>query len=123
MKIRWMAVLTGVLADVLIGSVLSLFTPQDIYTSPALSRPGDVVLLGLPVVLTAVSGYVAGRMAKTNRALHGLLVQVVIILVSQLGPPPPRVVVISYALACGFAALGGYLSRFPGERDAPAPDR
>jgi putative membrane protein (TIGR04086 family) len=122
MKIRWMAVLTGVLVDVLIGSLLSLFTSQDIYTSPVLSRPGDVVLLGLPVILTAVSGYVAGRIAKTSRAVHGLLVQVVIILISQLGPPPPRALIVSYALACGFAALGGYLSRFPGERGAPAAD-
>jgi putative membrane protein (TIGR04086 family) len=113
MNVRWMAVLTGVLVDVLIGSLLSLFISPEIYTSPVLTRPGDVVLLALPVVLTTVSGYVAGRMAKTSRALNGLLVQVILILITQLGPPPPRTIVISYAFACLFAALGGYLSRFP----------
>lgn len=116
MNVRWMAVLTGVLVDIVMSSILSLFTPPEVYTSPVLSRPGDVFLLVLPVVLTTISGYVAGRMAKSSRVLNGLLVQIVLILLSQLGPALPRVAVVSYAFACLFAALGGYLSRFPAAR-------
>jgi len=116
MNVRWMAVLTGFLVDILISSVLFSFASSDFLSSPDLLRPGDLILLALSVVLTSVSGYVAGRMAQTDRALHGLLVQIVSILVSQLGPPPSRVIVITYALSCLFAALGGYLSRYPAQR-------
>ena len=122
MNVRWMAVLTGFLVDVLISAVLFSFARADFFSSPDLTRPGDMILLCLSVALTAVSGYVAGRMAQTNRTLHGLLVQIVSILVSQLGPPPPRVVVITYGLSCLFAALGGYLSRYPAQRQPRSPN-
>lgn len=108
MNIRWMAVLTGIVVDMLIGQVLLLLGPSN---DPALS--GDYRLLAVSVVLTAVSGYVAGRLAAESRTMHGLLVQVVIILLYQLGPPLPRPYVLAFAAACGFAALGGFLSRFP----------
>ena len=113
MNVRWMAVITGFLVDTLISAILSLFASPEFLASPDLTRPGDLILLCLSVGLTTVSGYVAGRMAQTSRVLNGLLVQVVSILVSQLAGPLPRVFVISYAIACLFAALGGYLSRYP----------
>lgn len=116
MNVRWSAVITGFLVDFLIGILLTPFIGQDIYTSPDLSQPGVIFLLSLPVVLTTISGYVAGRIAKTSRVLNGLLVQVLSILISQLSGPIPRVVVVTYAAACVFAALGGYLSRYPAER-------
>lgn len=116
MNVRWTAVLTGFLVDFFIALVLSPFVNPDIYTSPDLSSPTVLLWLGLPVVLTTISGYVAGRMAKTSRVLNGFLVQVVSILFSQLDGPIPRVAVVTYLLACGFAALGGYLSHFPRER-------
>jgi hypothetical protein len=116
MNVRWLAVLTGFLVDFFISILLAPFISPDIYTSPDLSQPGILILLSLPVILTTISGYVAGRMAKTSRVLNGLLVQVVSILFSQLGGPIPRVAVITYAAACVFAALGGYLSRYPSEQ-------
>ena len=116
MNVRWMAVLTGFVVDVFIGLLVSLFVSQELYLSPDLTRPGDVILLALPVVLTVVSGYVAGRMAKVSRALNGFLVQVVGILFAALTGPMTRVQVIVYLISSLFAALGGYLSRFPAER-------
>ena len=116
MNVRWSAVVTGFLVDFLISILLAPFISPDIYISPDLSQPGVLFLLGLPVVLTTISGYVAGRMARTSRALNGLLVQVVSILIGQLGGPMPRVAVITYAAACAFAALGGYLSRYPSQQ-------
>jgi hypothetical protein len=115
MSVRWSAVLTGFLVDFLIGILLAPFISPDIYTSPDLTQPGVLFLLSLPVVLTTISGYVAGRMAKTSRVLNGLLVQIVSILFSQLIGPIPRVAVVTYAAACAFAALGGYLSRYPNQ--------
>jgi len=121
MNVRWMAVLTGVVVDILIGAILTLFIGQDVFISPDLTRPGDLILFSLPIVLTTVSGYVAGRMAKTSRPLNGLLVQIVGILLSQLGPPLPRLQVISYVIACLFATLGGYISRYPAEQKTRSP--
>jgi hypothetical protein len=116
MNVRWSAVLTGFLVDFLISISLAPFISPDIYTSPDLTQPGIVFLLGLPVVLTTISGYVAGRMAKTSRVLNGLLVQVVGILINQLSGPIPRVAVVTYVAGCVFAALGGYLSRYPSQQ-------
>ena len=116
MNVRWSAVLTGFLVDFLIGILLAPFISPDIYSSPDLTRPGILFLLGLPVILTTISGYVAGRMARTSRVLNGLLVQIVSILFSQLIGPLSRVAVITYAIACVFAALGGYLSRYPSQQ-------
>ena len=45
------------------------------------------------------------------------------ILVNQLGPPLPRVFVISSVIACGLAALGGYLSRFPAQQPSRSSKR
>ena len=123
MNVRWTAVLTGFVVDVFIGLLISLFVSPDLYTSPDLARPGDVILLALPVVLTAVSGYVAGRMAKTSRVLNGLLVQVVGILYRTLFGPMTRLEVVLYLIAILFAALGGYLSRFPAERSQRSSGR
>jgi hypothetical protein len=116
MNVRWSAVMTGFLVDFFISILLAPFISEDIYTSPDLTQPRVLFLLGLPVVLTTISGYVAGRMAKTSRALNGLMVQIVIILFSLLGGPIPRVAVVTYVVACGFAALGGYLSRYPSQQ-------
>src|SRR5689334_24580502 len=93
MNIRWMAVLTGYLVDYLISSLLLTVLASTTYSfAPDISQPADLILTCLLVLSTGVGGYVAGRMAQANRALHGLLVGVVGILVNQLfvlsGLPP-----------------------------------
>jgi hypothetical protein len=55
-------------------------------------------------------------MAGESRVINGLLVAIIGILLNQLGPPMPRVFIISSLIACGLAALGGYLSRFPAQQ-------
>jgi putative membrane protein (TIGR04086 family) len=113
MNVRWMAVLTGFLADYLISFFVSALATPEFLGSPDLTRPGDLVLLAVLVLSTGVGGYIAGRMAQTDRALNGLLVGVIGILFNQLAPPLPRVFVIASAVACLLAALGGFLSRYP----------
>ena len=112
MNVRWMAVLTGFVVDIAISALLSLVASPQFFTAPNLAQPGDLLLIGLLALSTGVGGFVAGRMAGESRTINGLLVAIIGILVNQLGPPLPRVFVISSLLACGLAALGGYLSRF-----------
>ena len=95
MNVRWMAVLTGFVVDIAISAVLSLLATPQFFIAPNLSQPGDLLLIGLLALSTGIGGFVAGRMAGESRAINGLLVAVVGILVNQLGPPLPRVFVIS----------------------------
>ncbi|MEO7908516.1 MAG: TIGR04086 family membrane protein, partial [Roseiflexaceae bacterium] len=95
MNVRWMAVLTGFVVDVTISALLSLLATPQFYILPNPAEPGDLLLLGLLSLSTGIGGFVAGRMAGESRTMNGLLVAIVGILVNQLGPPLPRVLVIS----------------------------
>jgi putative membrane protein (TIGR04086 family) len=123
MNVRWIAVLTGFLVDFAISALLSLFATPLFFTSPDPTRPGDLILICLLTLSTGIGGFVAGRMAGSSRVINGLLVAIVGILINQLGPPLPSVLVISSAVACGMAALGGYLSRFPDQQPSRSSRR
>jgi putative membrane protein (TIGR04086 family) len=123
MNVRWMAVLTGFVVDITISALLGLLATPQFYTSPDLTRPKDLLLICLFALSTGIGGFVAGRMAGSSRAINGLLVAIVGILINQLGPPLPRVFVISSVIACGLAALGGYLSRFPTQQPSRSSRR
>jgi len=116
MNVRWMAVLTGYLADYFISLLIVLVAGQEFVSAPSLARPTDVLILSLLTLSTGIGGYVAGRMARVNRTINGFLVAIVGILVGQLNGPLPRLFVLASIAACGLAALGGYLSRFPEQR-------
>ena len=123
MNIRWMAVLTGFLADVLLAFLLSFLATAIASAGTDPTQAAGLVLIGLGIVATGVGGYIAGRMAQAQRTLHGLLVGVVGILAIQLpllvgGPSLTRVDVIALALGCLAGTLGGWLSRFPALRRA-----
>lgn len=121
MNVRWMAVCTGFLADWFLSLMILLFAPEAYLNGPDLSRPGDLLLIGLLTLSTGVGGYVAGRMARVDRTLNGFLVAIVGILINQLGATLPSVLIVASVVSCGFAALGGYLSRFPAERSQHSP--
>jgi putative membrane protein (TIGR04086 family) len=123
MNIRWMAVLTGFLVDILLTFFISLFAPPTASAGFDLTQTPDIILIVLGILATGVGGYVAGRMAQMQRPLHGFLVGVVGILAIQLqllagGPTLSRTDVIALALGCLLGALGGLLSRFPAQRRA-----
>jgi putative membrane protein (TIGR04086 family) len=119
MNVRWIGVLTGFIVDSLISFFLFALTRPDFSTAPDLTQLADLLFLCLLVLSTGVGGYVAGRMAQTDRMLNGFLVGVVGILVAQLdlvfadGQPMPHVFVIASAVGCLLGALGGFLSRYP----------
>ena len=116
MNVRWMAVLTGFVVAIAISALLSLLATPQFFIAPNPAQPSDLLLLALFSLSTGIGGFVAGRMAGESRVINGLLVAIVGILINQLGPPLPRVLVISSVIACGLAALGGYLSRFPAQQ-------
>ncbi len=117
MNVRWMAVFTGYLVDFFISLLIISFAGQSFATEPDLTQTSHIIIISLLTLSTGVGGYVAGRMARTDRILNGFLVAIVGILLNQLGGSLPSVLVLASVVACGLAALGGYLSRFPTERD------
>lgn len=117
MNVRWMAVFTGYMVDFLISLLIISFAGQAFAAEPDITQPTHLIIISLLTLSTGVGGYVAGRMAGTDRALNGFLVAIIGILLNQLGGSLPPVLVLASVAACGLAALGGYLSRFPAKRD------
>jgi putative membrane protein (TIGR04086 family) len=121
MNVRWMAVLTGFIVDLVVTLLLyALIFPQTIFSSEA-AQTTDPRAIALGLLATGVGGYVAGRMGQARRALHGLLVGVVGILVVQLqiasgGQSLSHTDVLVLAAGCLAGALGGLTSRYPPER-------
>ena len=122
MNIRWMAVLTGFTVDIVATALLfALAFPQSLFSADV-AQSTSMLSIGLGILATAIGGYVAGRMAQMQRALHGLLVGVIGVLVVQLqlafGSPQSltRTDVIALALGCLAGTLGGLLSLFPPQR-------
>lgn len=120
MNVRWMAVLTGYAVDVLVTALIGLLAgpvTESLVASPDITRSDHLALLALGVLSTGIGGYVAGRLATSDFALHGLLVAVVGVLLAQLPlligePAMPRVFVVQALFLCAAGPLGGLLSRF-----------
>jgi len=121
MNIRWMAVLTGFIVDLVATLLLfALIFPQTVFSSQA-AQTTDPFSITLGLLATGIGGYVAGRMGQAQRALHGLLVGVVGILMVQFelafgGQPLSHADVFALAAGCLVVALGGALSRYPAQR-------
>lgn len=119
MHVRWMAVLTGFVVDVLVTSLVGLLAgplAESLVSAPDVTRPGHLLLLALGVLSTGVGGYVAGRMARADHVVHGLLVAALGVIFAQLpalagDPPMPRVFVLQGIFLLIAGALGGFLSR------------
>lgn len=113
----WTAVFTGFLADYTISALIVVFArPEELFfTAPNLANMYHLLYLTVFTLSTGVGGYVAGRVARINQLVHGLLVGVIGILLNQLqlmsgGPPPPHAAVIASAIGCALGALGGLIS-------------
>lgn len=114
MNVRWTAVLTGFLVDLLASLIIQSFASDQFFTAPDLAQPGNLAIIALLTFSTGVGGYIAGRMAQQDRALNGFLVGIVGVLIGVLGGGSlPRPFVVASAIGCLLAALGGYVSRFP----------
>lgn len=126
MEVRWSAVLSGLLVDLLlsifirgIASWLALTTflnTPDGIQPPDLTHTPDLILFGLLLLATGIGGYIAGRLARRSHVLNGFMVGVVGIVVTALlnigAPAPDHLFIFGQIAGCGLGALGGYLSRF-----------
>jgi putative membrane protein (TIGR04086 family) len=118
MDIRWSAVLVGFLTDYAItGIILLLANPNEAFrNAPNIAIPEHLILIVLLTVSTGVGGYVAARLARSNHAMHGLLVGVIAILMSQLdvlggAPNPARTFIVASAIGCLLGAMGGLIAK------------
>jgi putative membrane protein (TIGR04086 family) len=117
MDVRWGAVFAGLMADYVISAIIQLLAnvQEDFIATAELSRPEDVLYLGLFALSTGVGGYIAARIAGLRGPLHGLLVGVIGVLLGQVGliasgMSPARPIVIGSVVGCLLGALGGALA-------------
>lgn len=118
-RIHWVAVLAGSLLDnilsMLIGGVALGFAPEIADGAYFTSASGTVtgILLALA---TVIGGWLAGRIAKTERFLHGVMVGgfgiVMLLLQSFFDIPLTLDQLVLQFVATGFAGLAGYSSRW-----------
>jgi putative membrane protein (TIGR04086 family) len=128
MDIRWSAVLIGFLTDYAITAVLILITNpgEDFLNAPDINRPEHLLSIALFTLSTGVGGYIAGRMAKMNYAMHGLLVGVIGILIGQLNvisgsPNPARPFIVASIIGCLLGAMGGLIAKLTTPNTDPQP--
>lgn len=116
-RIRWRAVVAGSLLDqiltIIIGGIGLSVAPDIAYGQFFSSMPSTVigVLLGLA---TVVGGWLAGRIAKEERFLHGLMVGgvgiVLLLLDSAAGGNLTLDMMVLQFVATGLAGFAGYSS-------------
>jgi putative membrane protein (TIGR04086 family) len=118
-QIRWSAAATGFLVDFTISSLIVVFANpgEAFFSQPTLANPVHLLFFALFVFSTGIGGYVAGRIAARNPVLHGLLVGVFGVLLSQISimsgaPNPPVAFVVASAIGCGLGAIGGLVSQY-----------
>ncbi len=118
-RINWVAVLAGWILDFVLSLIISgvalAFDPSLEEASFFASASGIVTGL-LLALATGIGGWLAGRIAKEERVLHGVLVGglgiFLLLLVSLTDTPPPLDSILLQLLATALGGLGGYLSRW-----------
>ena len=116
-RIKWLSVVAGYLVDFML-SLLTVTIAS--WLNPALGaelsfNSPSATLIALTLVLaTGVGGWVAGRLARGERVLHGALVGgigIIMLLIQSLTDATPSLIAITLqCVAVGVGALGGWLS-------------
>ena len=121
MKIYWKALALGLLADVVATITLQLLVlvalavmdstrnahPITAASFSTLSMNIWLPLVGIGVAMTALGGFVAGRMAPTHKLAHGLLVGAVGLLLGFFAPS--TILTWRFALSSVAAVFAGWL--------------
>lgn len=118
-RIKWLAVAAGFFTDILLSEIIrgiaSQFEPA-ILEGPSFGTSAAAVTAILLVLSTGVGGWVAGRLARYEHVLHGVLVGgtgIMLMLVAGLaGVAEPLTNVVLQCFAVGVGGLGGFLSRW-----------
>ncbi len=121
MNVRWSAVFWGFFVDYILSFLVQLIALAlqiiPLEGSLNLSRPTDLILMGILLLATGVGGFVAGHRAGESRIINGFMVGVVGILYGALlslfdDASVERYIIFTQIIGCGMGALGGYLSTF-----------
>lgn len=123
-RIHWRAVMFGYLFDYIsslfIGAI-AYSVNQNIATESLFASTTGIVYAVLGVLMTVIGGFIAGRIAKEERFLHGFLVGgigiVVLLLEGLLGAQIPLENIILTFVATVLAGVAGYLSRWTPARE------
>ncbi len=115
----WLAVLLGYLVDQLISIIIlgigQAFDPQLTDGATFASTAGTVTSV-LLVLSTGLGGWLAGRLAKQEYLLHGVLVGgitlVVMLVQSLFGKQWTGTIVVLQIIATLVGGLGGWLSQW-----------
>lgn len=118
-RINWLAVLAGnVLDNVLsaIIAVIGLGMVSGVQLDGYFASAGGTILGLLLMLATVVSGWLAGRIAKKERFLHGFLVGgigIIVLLIVSLVERPVRLdEIVLQCVGTVLAGLAGYSSRW-----------
>lgn len=118
-RIKWLAVLAGWMLDLFLSALIvgiALMIDPDLADQNFLAGTGSVVLGVLLVSATAVGGWLAARLAKQERVLHGVLVGgmgiFMLLFESIFDTPPPLDSIVLQFVATVLAGVGGYISRW-----------
>ena len=116
----WLAVTAGFLADMLISwgisSLGSLFDSNLRNGVVSFATTAGIVTAILLVLSTGLGGWLAGRIAKRENVLHGVLVGglgiFALLIASFSGERLPLADIVLQIVAVGVGGLGGWLSRW-----------
>jgi putative membrane protein (TIGR04086 family) len=117
-RINWLAVITGFLLDLLISTLVFGLASQldpDLNNQITFASTVGIVTSCLLVLSTCVGGWVAGRMARTEFVLHGVLVGglgIFALLIQTLiaGEAEPLSGILLQCVCVAAGGLGGWLS-------------
>lgn len=118
-RINWLAILAGNVLDTFLSTIIALIgfgifpdVPFDGYFA---SASGAIIGLSL-MLATVISGWLAGRIAKQERFLHGFLVGgigIIVMLIAGLAERPARLdEIVLQCVGTLLAGLAGYSSRW-----------
>jgi putative membrane protein (TIGR04086 family) len=117
-RINWLAVISGFLLDLLISTLVAGIAAQfdpELSNQISLSTTVGIVTFCLLVLSTGVGGWVAGRMARTEFVLHGVLVGgmgIFTLLIQSLyrGQAQPLSGILLQCMCVAAGGIGGWLS-------------
>ena len=117
--IRWLAIAAGFVVDVLISlaiiSVGQRFDPE-LGRGVSFATSAGTITAILLVLSTGVGGWLAGRLARHEYVLHGVLVGglgIIDMLISSFfGEQPPLANILLQCVAVVVGGIGGWLSQW-----------
>ena len=118
-RIVWLAIAVGYFTDVVISLIIFMIGARvdpNLANGLTFDSTAGVVTAILLVLSTGFGGWLAGRRAKQEYVLHGVLVGGIgiidMFIQSLFGTAPPLINILLQLAAIGAGGLGGWLSQW-----------